>query len=185
MSVSKVYISPDQLRLDSIKLGLQVVQNGFKPTFMVALWRGGCPVGCIVHELLKWKGLTVDHIAIRTSRYTGIDKVGDGEVVVHSTSYLVETLKPNDSILLVDDVWDSGTTIVAFIKKLKESLTFPVDIRFATLYYKPSRNKTVLVPHYYVHESNDWLVFPHELEGMDLAEVELAMGKEIASLLKE
>jgi hypoxanthine phosphoribosyltransferase len=224
---SKHYVSPDSLRKDSLLLGAQVLRSGFKPDFMVALWRGGATIGCYVHELLKWKGLQTDHIAIRTSRYTGIDKTNgeDGEVVVHSTSYLVETLRPKcecaltrfvsvltvddlGSVLLVDDVWDSGissllsivpqfvliiqtfssgTTIVAFFKKLESSLPFPIselDIRVATVYYKPTRNRTTLKPQYYVHETTEWLVFPHELESMDLEEVEKSMGAEIAGLLK-
>jgi hypoxanthine phosphoribosyltransferase len=55
MEVAKCYITPDQLRRDSYALGAQVVRSGFKPQFMVALWRGGAPIGCFVHELLKWK----------------------------------------------------------------------------------------------------------------------------------
>ncbi len=53
----------------------------------------------------------------------------------------------------------------------------------ATVYYKPTRNRTALKPAYYVHETNVWLVFPHELEGMTLEEIEKAMGKEIAQIV--
>jgi hypothetical protein len=155
---------------------------------MVALWRGGAPIGCYIHEVLKWNGCDTDHIAIRTSRYTGIDKVAaEGEVLVHSTTYLVDNLKPKSTILLVDDVWDSGTTIVAFYRKLKESLPFSIDeldIRVATVYYKPLRNRTALKPQYFVRETADWLVFPHELEGMNLAEIEHSRGTDVANLLK-
>jgi hypoxanthine phosphoribosyltransferase len=185
--VQKVYITPEQLRVDSMKLGAQVVANGFKPDFLVALWRGGAPIGCFVHELLKWTGLKTDHIAIRTSRYEGIDVVCEGGVEVHSTSYLVENLVPGQKVLLVDDVWDSGTSINAFFKKLESTLSFPIsdlDIRVATLYFKPTRNKSAVGPRYYVHETAEWLVFPHELEGMSLDEVELSMGYKVASILK-
>ncbi len=183
-----MYITPDQLRRESFALGMQVVRSGFRPDFLVALWRGGAPIGCFVHELLKWKGINADHIAIRTSRYTGIDKAGEGsEVAVHSTRYVRERLKPGSSILLVDDVWDSGHTIVAFIRKLEKRLSFPIsqlDLRVATIYYKPARNQTPLKPAFYLHETTEWLVFPHELEGMTLEEAEKAMGKEVADIIK-
>jgi hypoxanthine phosphoribosyltransferase len=184
--IVKQYITPDELRRDSYTLAAKIVRDGFRPTFLVALWRGGAPVGCYVHEFLKWKGITTDHIAIRTSRYTGIDQT-ESEVVVHSTSYLREKFKVGDSILLIDDVWDSGVTIAAFFNKLE--CTFPcnlgeVDIRVATVYYKPHRNRVPLAPSYYIHESKAWLVFPHELEGMTVEEVERVMGSEIAGLLK-
>lgn len=124
--VRKVYIEPEQLRRDSFKLGRALlVEDGFKPEFMVALWRGGASIGMFIHEYLMWKaGLHVDHIAIRTSRYTGVDVVGEGPVVVHSTSYLTARLRPGSRLLLVDDVWDSGTTIVAFFEKLERDLRY-------------------------------------------------------------
>merc|ERR1711916_247476 len=185
--VKKQYITPDELRRDSYALGAKVLKDGFKPDVMVALWRGGAPIGCFIHELLKWKGLNTDHVAIRTSRYTGIDTVGEG-VKVHSTSYVCDKLKPGDSVLLVDDVWDSGTTIVAFYDTLEKNLGFNlslIDIRVATVYYKAKRNQTALTPKYYIHDSTEWLVFPHELEGMTQDEVEKVMGKEIGDIVRD
>ena len=163
----KKFITCDELRRGSFDLARKVVEDGFKPDFMVALWRGGAPIGCYVHEYLKYKGIETDHIAIRTSRYTGIDQVKE-TIEVHSTSYLTEKVKPGNSILIVDDVWDSGHTIVAVLEKLR----LPgVDIRVACLYYKPERNNTMLEPQYYVHLANEWLVFPHELEGLSQEEI--------------
>ena len=101
-TVTKQYITPDELRRDSFLLGAKVLRDGFRPDFMVALWRGGAPVGMYLHELLAFKGLQVDHVAIRTSRYHGVDKASEGEVVVHSTTYLRDSLRPGSSVLLVD-----------------------------------------------------------------------------------
>lgn len=167
----KKFITPDELRKGSFDLAKQVVDDGFRPDFMVALWRGGAPIGCYVHEYLKYKGINTDHIAIRTSRYTGIDQVKE-EIEVHSTSYLTEKVKPGNSILIVDDVWDSGHTIVAVLNKLISTLPAQVDIRVACLYYKPARNHTYLEPAYYTHLATEWLVFPHELEGLTQEEID-------------
>jgi len=41
----------------------------------------------------------------------------------------------------------------------------------ATVYYKPGKRKVDLVPDYFIHKTNDWLVFPHELEGLTREEV--------------
>jgi hypothetical protein len=38
-------------------------------------------------------------------------------------------------------------------------------------YYKPSRNETDRVPEYYVHETADWIKFPHSLEGLSVEEI--------------
>ena len=74
MSVSKKYISAQQLLDDSFNLGLQILDSGFIPNYIVGVWRGGTPVGIAVQELLDYFGIHTDHIAIRTSLYTGIEK---------------------------------------------------------------------------------------------------------------
>jgi hypothetical protein len=45
------------------------------------------------------------------------------------------------------------------------------EIRVATPYYKPANNKTDRVPDYYLHSSDEWLVFPHEIDGLTVEEL--------------
>ena len=42
----------------------------------------------------------------------------------------------------------------------------------ATPYYKPNKNESKYKPDYYLHETDQWLVFPHELEGLSLEEIQ-------------
>ena len=42
----------------------------------------------------------------------------------------------------------------------------------ATPYFKPNKNLTNNKPDYFIHETDQWLVFPHELEGLTLEEIE-------------
>ena len=44
-------------------------------------------------------------------------------------------------------------------------------LKVATPYFKPSKNKTKRKPDFYIHETEKWLVFPHELEGLSLEEI--------------
>lgn len=168
----KVYLDAQQLLEDSFRLGARVVASGFKPTIMIAIWRGGAPVGVAVQELLAYKGIETDHIAIRTSSYTGIDGRST-EIRIHGMSYLIKKVRNEDSLLIVDDVFDTGSTIDAVIRYLKEKarLNTPHDIRVAVPYFKPSRNLTDIVPDYYLHETDQWLKYPHSLEGLDKEEV--------------
>ncbi|MDD4878108.1 MAG: phosphoribosyltransferase family protein [Candidatus Nanoarchaeia archaeon] len=181
----KLFISADSLQLDSYRLAKQVYDSGFKPSFMVALWRGGTPVGCYVQEFLKTKGIKADHIATRTSRYTGIEEA-DEIVRIHGLDYIVKRANNTDRLLIIDDVFDSGKTIEALIEKLKNEsrANTSSDIRVASVYYKPLNNRTKIKPDFYVHETDKWLVFPHELEGLSLDEIATGKGKEIADLLK-
>lgn len=167
--IDKHYITPQELYLDSLRLAEQIVASGFQPDFMVALWRGGTPIGIVVHEYLKSQGISPDHISIRTERYdnTKIDQAGS-KVKVVGLEYIVKKVNDDDSLLIVDDVFDTGLTIQAVIKTIKKKArkNTPEDIRIATVYYKPTRNETKLAPNFYVHETEKWLVYPHELMGL-------------------
>jgi hypoxanthine phosphoribosyltransferase len=171
-SMDKLFVSADSLLRDSIELARLIVRSGFRPTFLVAMWRGGTPIGIAVQEVLEYHSIHTDHIAIRTSSYTGIDDQAK-TVRVHAVDYLVSRLSAEDELLLVDDVFDSGRSLEAVIAKLKHRCrrNLPDRIRIATVYYKPERNRSALVPDYYIHETDSWLVFPHEIQGLTREEI--------------
>ncbi len=168
----KIYLDAQALLEDSFRLGAQVVASGFRPSIMIAVWRGGTPVGIAVQELLAYSGIETDHIAIRTSSYRGIDG-RSSEIRIHGMSYLIKKVRHEDRLLIVDDVFDTGSTLDAVIRHLEEKarLNTPHDIRIAVPYFKPSRNLTARVPDYYLHETEDWLKYPHSLEGLSPEEI--------------
>lgn len=178
----KHFTTPNQLQLDSIKLGEKIIKDNFKPDYLVALWRGGATIGCYVHELLKYVYNNIDHIAIRTSRYEGQQAY---KVQVHNLGYLCERLKADSKVIIIDDVYDTGLSIQAVFESLKEKLgdNMPVDIRVATIDYKPTRNRTDRIPDYYVNLSNEWLVYPHELEGLTIQEIHDFISPEISDIV--
>ena len=149
-----------------------VIQDGFRPSMMVAIWRGGVPMGIAIQELLAWYGIDTDHIAIRTSSYSGIDGQSP-EIRIHGMDYLVRHCNREDSLLIVDDVFDTGLTIQAVIAQLERRArrNTPRDIRVAVPYYKPSRNRTERRPDYCLHATEAWLKYPHSLEGLDVDEI--------------
>ncbi|GAB3035926.1 phosphoribosyltransferase [Bowmanella dokdonensis] len=185
--MSKRFITARELLQDSFRLAAKVYEDGLRPHFIVGIWRGGAPIGIAVQEYFDFKGVETDHIAVRTSSYHGIGQQSK-EIRVHGLHYLIENANAQDSLLIVDDVFDSGRSVEALIEqitKLARNNT-PADIRIACPWYKPANNKTSLVPHYHIHESDEWLVFPHEISG--LTPQELAEGKsdlaDIQHLLK-
>ena len=172
MSITKKYITADELLLDSFKLGVDIYNSGFRPNFIVGVWRGGTPVGIAIQEILAYLGNESDHIAIRTSSYIGINSQSK-EVRVHGIDYLISHMNAEDSLLLVDDVFDSGRSIKAILDTLNEKSrkNIPHDVRVAMPWYKPKRNIIDMVPDYYIHETDDWLVFPHEMDGLTEEEI--------------
>jgi len=171
MTTNKIVISAQDLLEDSFRLGLDVLESGFRPTMIIAIWRGGTPVGMAVQEILSYCGVESDHIAIRTSSYTGVDE--RGHVAVHGLNYIIKKICHDDRVLIVDDVFDTGNTIVAVIDELSKRArgNTPEDIRVAVPWYKPARNETSLEPDYFVRETAEWLVFPHELDALSPEEL--------------
>ena len=169
--MKKLFIDSNQLLEDSFQLAWKVYESGFRPNYIVGVWRGGAPVGIAVQELLHVLGISSDHIAIRTSSYTSIGKRSK-EVSVYGLNYVIKKLESEDSLLIVDDVYDTGLSINQVISDLRTACKKNTpDIKIATPYFKPSNNKTDIKPDYYIHKSDNWLVFPHELEGLNFEEI--------------
>ena len=173
----KIYISAQELLDDSFRLAAKIFESGFRPNFIIGIWRGGTPVGIAVQELMDYLNIDTDHIAIRTSSYTGIGEQSDF-VQVHGLGYIVRNINQEDSLLIVDDVFDSGRSIDAVIHYLTDRtrLNMPHQVRVATPWYKPGNNRTDRVPDYYLHETDKWLVFPHELKGLTKEEINSGKG---------
>ena len=181
--MQKTFITAQSLLEDSFRLAAKVFEDGFRPQFIIGIWRGGAPIGIAVQEFFEFKNTPTDHIAVRTSSYYGINQQSK-EIRVHGLHYLVENANADDSLLIVDDVFDSGRSVEALIKQVRKlmRLNLPKDIRIACPWYKPQNNKTEIVPDYYVNESDEWLVFPHEING--LSEQEIREGKtELANVM--
>ena len=170
------FIAADDLLRDSFQLAANIYEAGFEPDFLVGLWRGGSAVGIAVQEGLDYFGTKTDHIAIRTS-YTGARQYSQmvskaDSIRVHGLQYLLENISAHHSMLIVDDVYSTGSSVNAVIKQLarKTRRNLPEDIRIATVWYRPTE-KTLRTPEYFVHETNDWLVLPYELSGFSIDEL--------------
>jgi len=171
--MTKTFVGADDLLLDSFQLAVNIHASGFRPDFLVGLWRGGSAVGIAVQEGLDHFGVSTDHIAIRTS-YRGQDSyssmVDGGESIrVHGLRYLHERVCEHHSMLIVDDVYSTGSSVKSVIDQLakKSRRNLPHDIRTATVWYRPTE-RTIRPPDFYVHETNDWLVLPYELSGLSI-----------------
>jgi len=176
--MKKIFLDEENLILDSFKLGVQIFESGFHPTFIVGLWRGGSSVGIYVQECLQTLGIETNHISLRTSyrgqpSYQETVASADAEIRVHGTQYLLENLNAGDSLLLVDDVCSTGKSIEAVIRRLSRHLkrNMPEQIRVATLWHRPSFKESSIEPDFTQHQTEDWLVFPYEISGLTIDEI--------------
>ena len=135
-SMDKLFIAEEDLLLDAYRLGVRVFNSGFRPSFIVGLWRGGSSVGIAVQECLQHLGVATDHISLRTS-YRGMQqyqRMVDGasqEIRVHGTQYLLESMNAPDGLLIVDDVYSTGLNVKAVIDRLatRTRRNMPHDVR--------------------------------------------------------
>jgi hypoxanthine phosphoribosyltransferase len=191
--MEKLFIQEEDLLQDAYRLGVKVYDSGFRPTFIVAVWRGGSSVGIAVQECLQYLGVETDHISIRTS-YRGMTSykamLDNAQAIrVHGTRYLLENLNADDGLLIVDDVYSSGLNVQAVIDRLayRTKRNMPRDVRVAVPWVRPSSNRTERLPDYYLYETEKWLVLPWELNGLTREEIyrDKAFLKPIFESVKE
>lgn len=171
-NVEKVFVSAEELLRDSFELALRIHESDFHPSFILGVWRGGTPVGIAVQEVLETLDCPTNHFAIRTASYGARTTSFDGkeelpQVKVYGLQHVVDVIESDDSLLIIDDIFDSGRSVDAIIREVKSRCrkNTPTEIKVATIYYKPKRNLTERTPDFYVHETDEWTVFPHELRG--------------------
>ena len=163
---TKIYITANDLLLDSFRLARLILDSGWTPDALVALWRGGTPVGVAVHEFLAYHGVDIRHMALKCASYRGIGTRGD--VRFEYADPALDSIQEGQRVLIVDDIFDSGCTADAVLCRLADA---HADVRIATVYWKPTHNTTTRTPDYYVHTTPDWVVFPHEIVGLTPAEI--------------
>ncbi len=188
--MKKKFISETELINDSFRLAVKIFNSGFRPNFLVGLWRGGSTVGIYVQECLQHLGVKTDHISIRTS-YEGAPNYqamisSERGIGVHGLQYLLENLNYDDKLLIVDDVFSSGLSIDAVINRLSQRTkrNMPHDCRVAVPWFKPDRNCTVREPDFFISTTDDWLVLPYEMAGLSHDEI-LKNKPGLSSILDE
>ncbi len=182
--MDKLFIDANGLLDDSFRLADQILKSGFEPNYIVGIWRGGTPVGIAVQEFFDHGGIQSDHIAIRTSSYRGMATRAP-LVRVNGLGYVFDNINASDNLLIVDDVFDTGLSVDAVLKELKEKCrrNTPDVIKVATVYYKPSNRQTEAPPDYFIHETDKWLVFPHELHGLTDEEISANKSSVVAAII--
>ena len=88
----------------------------------------------------------------------------DGEHADHPQflQFPADPLLHGNRVLIVDEVWDTGTTIQAVIDRVKLAGGSPTT---AVLHYKPTHSLVDAVPDHYVVSTAAWVVYPFKTGG--------------------
>ncbi len=163
----KLYLDARDFLRDTWRLGRAILDSGWTPDVLIALWRGGAEPGVVLHEFLKIHGLSLRHMPIKCSSYTGIGE-NNSEVKFEHAESVLDSLAPGTKVLVVDDVFDTGRTAAAVHAKMAER---GCEMKMACVYWKPSKNVTSYKSDFYVTTLERWIVFPHEIEGLTPEEI--------------
>ncbi len=163
--VQLMHVDPDELVLDSFRLGKMVFESGFRPKHMISIWRGGTPIGLGVDAYFRFQGQWTHHTSLATSSYRGIGEQSD--VVVKGLEHLIRSVCPEDGLLIIDDVYETGDTIRSIVEGLRAGArrNAPHDIRVATVHRKREKNRYTELPIMSLHDipADVWIDYPHEL----------------------
>ncbi|MBW2526748.1 MAG: hypothetical protein JRI23_21375 [Deltaproteobacteria bacterium] len=160
-----LHVDPDEFVVDSFRLGREVYLSGFRPKHAISIWRGGTPVGLGVDAFFRSRGVLINHTTIATDSYVGISQ--QTEVTVKNLEHLARVVCPEDGLLIVDDVYESGNTIRRVVELLRNMAraNAPEQIVVAAIHHKPARRRYDELPVIALREieADLWIDYPHEL----------------------
>lgn len=122
---------------------------------MLVITRGGMIPACLISERLDMRNILVAAVQL----YTGIGTTLAAPILLQFPD---EALLAGRSVLVVDDVWDSGRTAVAVRDRVLAAGGRPT---VAVLHYKPRASRFPDdAPDVYADLTDDWIVYPWDDE---------------------
>ena len=130
------------------ELALEVHESGYSPDWIVAIARGGLVVGGALAYAMGHKNIATVNVEF----YTGVDARLDVPVELPPVLNLDDIT--NRSVLIVDDVADTGETLHLVVQKCRTACS---EVRSAVLYEKP---RSVISADYVWKRTDLWINFP-------------------------
>jgi hypoxanthine phosphoribosyltransferase len=137
------------------QLALQIYESGWTFDQILCLARGGLRVGDVLSRIFD-KPLAI----LTTSSYRAAAGTLQGRLDI--AQYVTMTSdRLAGRVLLVDDLVDSGVTLVEVLANLQERFSEISEIRTGVLWYK---GHSCVIPDFYVQklDSNPWIHQPFE-----------------------
>ena len=166
-----VLLDANEYLADSFRLARRIWEDGYRPDFLIALWRGGAPPGIAIQEYFRWRGHDPYHTALRTQSLEGVR--GGGGFDIKGAEHVIAEVCSDQQMLIVDDLFDTGRTMYEVSEYLRgRARRNTPEIRVATVYFRPTRRRFLVGPHYYLHECEEAPVFPHRFRDMPREQLE-------------
>jgi len=144
----KKYYSYDQF-ISDCKILLPKLKK-YNPDALVCIARGGLTLGHLLSQGINTNNL----YTINSIHYDDKNKLDSFKISN------IPNLKECKKIILLDDIIDSGETIVE-IKKILEKKYLYCEFKIATLFYKQN---AIIQPDFTVHKATQWIDFFWEVD---------------------
>lgn len=169
------YVAPtwDDVYGMMIELAREIKESGYAPQVIVGVSRGGWPPARIMSDLLENSNLA----NMKVEFYKNIGLTAKRPRITQPvTSEVVEK-----RVLVVDDVADSGHSLLVASKHLRQKGAR--ELRVCTLYLKP---KSIFKPDHYARTTSKWVIFPWErLEAIKLIKRNLHSEGKTVNVIRE
>ena len=146
--MEKVYYGYDEC-LEDCKVLIPQLKE-YNPDALVAIARGGLLLGHLLSEALD----TREIYSLNSIHYDGTKKLDTFEI------FNIPDLTRKHKIVLIDDIVDSGESIVEILKILEEKYPH-CEFKVATVFYKTT---ALMQPDFSVKEAKDWIEFFWEVD---------------------
>ena len=146
--MEKLYYSYEEC-LKDCKVLIPKIRE-YKPDAMISIARGGLVLGHLLSEALEIR----DIYSLNSIHYNGTKKLDTFDI------FNIPDLSGKEKIVLIDDIIDSGESMMEIIKILKEKYSH-CEFKIATLFYKPT---ALIQPDFTVKEANHWIEFFWEID---------------------
>jgi uncharacterized protein len=141
--------------LDRLVAELATSLAGATFDVMLSITRGGLvPAGMLAYRL------RIRNILVAAVEY--YDDTGQPGPRPTFLQFPADPLLRGQRVLIVDEVWDSGTTIHAVTARVLQAGGIPTT---AVLHYKPTRSRVPGHPDVYAVETDRWVVYPFKAGG--------------------
>ena len=139
-----IFYSYDEFANDT-KIMAKQIRDEFAPEVILAIARGGLTLGHSIAVALGNRNL----FTLNSIHYDDKQKLDTIKI------FNIPDLSEFTKILLVDDIVDSGESIVEIKRRLLE--LYPhLQIKIATVFYK---QKALILPEFKVKEATEWVEF--------------------------
>ena len=125
-----LFVSWDEYHRLIERLTLQVYESGFEFDSILCLARGGLRVGDVMSRIYEKPLAILSASSYREAAGTRQGELDIGEFITMTQGRL------QNNVLLVDDLVDSGVTLIRVIEHLKQRFTDITEVRTAVLWQK-------------------------------------------------